>query len=494
MSPSYSPDNRPVIVAAAAVQEKLQDATQCHESPELMAMALQKAATECGAPQLLESIDSIAVPQGYREYSNPAAAIAEAVQAQNAETILVSIGIPQLTLISNACQAILSGEQNIAVACGGEAKYRDVLSKKNQQEIQDKAFPDKAPDTHHVSQDLLWSDEEAAKGLIMPTEFYALIETALRYKEGLSIAEHREKISRIHSNLSKVAEHNPDAWNGQYFSPEELKGGTDNNPMLSFPYSKLHNTQWNVNQASAIVICSVKQARELNISEDQWVYPLALVQSCHTVPVSQRKDISTTVGAIHCSNKIKGFCQQYDLSPQLVELYSCFPSAVQCFANALELDKEKPLTVTGGMPFAGGPLNNFSLQGLVKLVELLREKPDQTGLLTNISGMIGKQAAGLFSATDSMPYTFEDVSEEVAKENIPVEIDTSYKGPATIIAYTVVYHKNQISHGICVCELPDKKRALGKISDVDLLQRITEEEFCGTTVELGEEGAITLRA
>ena len=38
------------------------------------------------------------------------------------------------------------------------------------------------------------------------------------------------------------------------------------------------------------------------------------------------------------------------------DLYSCFPSAVQAFVEALGLDEARALTVTGGMSFAGGPL------------------------------------------------------------------------------------------------------------------------------------------
>ena len=47
------------------------------------------------------------------------------------------------------------------------------------------------------------------------------------------------------------------------------------------------------------------------------------------------------------------------------DLYSCFPSAVQIGRDALGIgrDDRRSLTVTGGLGFAGGPVNNYPTHG-----------------------------------------------------------------------------------------------------------------------------------
>ena len=55
------------------------------------------------------------------------------------------------------------------------------------------------------------------------------------------------------------------------------------------------------------------------------------------------------------------------------DLYSCFPAAVQSFALDLGLEGVCPYTVTGSMAFAGGPYNHGGLDGVARMVEVLRE-------------------------------------------------------------------------------------------------------------------------
>ena len=134
-----------------------------------------------------------------------------------------------------------------------------------------------------VSEDRLWSELEAERGLVMPTEFYAIMESSFRASEGLAIEQHRQKISELYHGFSQIAAKNPHAWYQNVFSVDEIKNAEGKNAMLAFPYTKKHNTQWNVNQASAIIFCSAKKARELGVDQSHWVYPLASTQNCHAI-------------------------------------------------------------------------------------------------------------------------------------------------------------------------------------------------------------------
>ena len=97
-----------------------------------------------------------------------------------------------------------------------------------------------------------------------------------------------------------------------------------------------------------------------------------------------------------------------------VDVYSCFPSAVQIGAREIGLDLNRPLTVTGGLTFAGGPLNNYVMHSIARMAELLRENSNAKGLITANGGYLTKHAFGVYSATPpSTPFQHQDVQAEV---------------------------------------------------------------------------------
>src|SRR5262249_3444961 len=139
------------------------------------------------------------------------------------------------------------------------------------------------------------------------------------------------------------------------------------------------------------------------------------------------------------------------------ELYSCFPAAIRSFARDLKLPETCPWTVTGAMPYAGGPYNSFSLEGVARMVEALPpgEGDDgsvpRIGLVSNLSGIFGKQACALFSNLPSANgYQYEDLTAAVAARDRPVPLDGDYVGPATIVGYTVVFAGGVPSHAIAI--------------------------------------------
>ena len=59
------------------------------------------------------------------------------------------------------------------------------------------------------------------------------------------------------------------------------------------------------------------------------------------------------------------------------DFYSCFPVAVEVACDMLGLDESDPrgFTVTGGLPYAGGPGNAYTIHSLAAMVERLRRGP-----------------------------------------------------------------------------------------------------------------------
>ncbi len=143
--------NTPVIIGVGSFQEKKDDPLDCLEPYELMVQAVRNAAEDAGAAAIVEEIDSISVMHGFWDYPNPGKLIADALGCPSAKSILAELGILQLMLLSDLCQAIIAGEQQIGVLTGGEAKYRELRSRITQQPISNTKQPadTPAPDVHH---------------------------------------------------------------------------------------------------------------------------------------------------------------------------------------------------------------------------------------------------------------------------------------------------------------------------------------------------------
>ena len=69
----------------------------------------------------------------------------------------------------------------------------------------------------------------------------------------------------MYSRLSELAADNPDAWAEDAVSAAHIREHSATNRMLAFPYTKLHNSQWNVDQAAGLILCSAEVAEELGL-------------------------------------------------------------------------------------------------------------------------------------------------------------------------------------------------------------------------------------
>jgi len=161
---------------------------------------------------------------------------------------------------------------------------------------------------------------------------------------------------------------------------------------------------------------------------------------------------------------------------------------VRTQALELGLSQGRPWTVTGGMTFAGGPLNNYVLQSTAKMAGLLREDPGSLGLVTAISGLITKQGASLWSTTPPFGgYRSIDVTGEAAAvQSVPS--DATASGAARIVTYTVLYDKAAPTRSVVVASVASGARTVAASEDADLAAAMTREEWCGRHIHLDGKG------
>ena len=489
--------NTPIIIGVGFDQQKIDDPTECSEPYELMVNALRAAATDAGSDALLAQIESIAVTQGLWKYRNPGKLIADELGCPDAKSIVTDLGVLQLTPISDICQAIAAGEQDLGVVTGGEAKYRELRAKITETPVTETEQGEDTPlpDLRLTSSDPFCSDLETSRGFASATDFFAVIESALRHHQGLGVDEHRDEVARLYSSFSEIAADNPHAWKREPVSAATIRDPAQKNAMQSFPYTKLHCSQWNVNQAVAILVCSAAKAEQLGLSDAGWIYPLATVESKHVVVLAQQRRLHSHPGTVMAGERAVELAGVSHSDIAAAELYSCFPAAVRSFAQDLKLEGQCDFTVTGAMPFAGGPFNHAALEGVARMVEVLRDGEStaaadrRVGLVSNLSGIFGKQGCALFSnLPGEAGYGYEDITDAVAERDLPVPLNAEYAGPATIVGYTVAHYRGEISHGMAICDTADGERTVVMTREKELLESMMREEFCGRTVEVMSDG------
>ena len=374
-------NNRPVVVGLGTIQQK-GNFNQLDEALLLMDKAFKKAIIDCTNSNIKRYIEEVRVPKGFWRYRDPGKWVAENNNIKSVKTTVAKVGILQQNLINTACNKIQNGEIKASLILGGESRFKILRSSIENKEYIETALNTK-PDKYDKSPEKLQLDIEEKELGSMAVGYYAILESAFRSMLQNNHEEHNNYLSEIYSSYSEIAASNEDGWIEKPLDKIDIKTESNKNSRQAFPYKKYHCTSWNVNQACAIIICSEDIADKLNIPFDKRVYPLASSENNHMIPTLQRPNLIEPAGMHLAANFILDVCNKNNLIPNLYDLYSCFPVAVQMFAKSLKLKDIKDKTVTGAMPFAGGPLNSYVLHSTAKLIEKLRENSG-VGIVTGV--------------------------------------------------------------------------------------------------------------
>lgn len=472
----------PVLVGIGIVEQRLDDPALASEPIALMIEAVRRAGADAGITAELPAVERVLVPQGLWSYGDPGRMIADAIGAEAARTVYAKLGVMQQTLIDDACLGISRGEWDLAVVAGGEARYRGLkaeIAGGQASETVNTAIPDvlMEPDAE------LYHDVEIAALGHMPVGYYAIMESAFRAAQGWSVEQHRDRLAALYSRFSEIAAANPHAWKREVLPSEAIRNASDRNKMLAFPYTKYHNTSWNVDQASALLLCSAERASALGIPRSQWVFPLASAESNYMLSLAQKPELHRLPGARIAGERALRLADLTVADIDFVELYSCFPIAVEIYAAELGLPESIDWTVTGGMPFAGGPLNNFVLQSTARMAEVLRQAPGSNALISSVSGLMTKQSYAVWSSADpARGFRVEDVTEAVRAEWAPCEVLENYSGDGRILGYTVLYLGGKPQRAVAVLEVADGVHTVVSSEDAATLEAMQQDEYCGQSI------------
>jgi acetyl-CoA C-acetyltransferase len=290
-----------------------------------------------------------------------------------------------------------------------------------------------------------------------------------------------------------VARDNPNAWIQKPYTAQEIGHASPDNPMISFPYTRLMNANARVDMAAGLVLCSHSSAREAGVPDDRLVYLHAATEANDSNFLSTRADFHLSPAMRVAGARVLELAGKQIDEIDHVDLYSCFPSAVQVAATELGVPEGRPLTVTGGLTFGGGPLNSYTLHAIARMVEVVREDRGATGLVSGNGGWLAKHAFGIYS-TDPPADGFRYENPQQQIDSLPLrEAVIDWEGPVTVEACTVAHRAGSPHVGHFACLTDDGRRTWGKVDDPALLDAMTREEFCGRRGRLDGHGKLSVK-
>lgn len=485
----------PVVVAVGQVEQRTSDLTAALEPTALLAEAARAAQADSGTGRLLAAVDTLAVIHILsHRYLDPGALVAAELGIAPARTIATDDGgnYPQ-ALLNRACAEIQAGSSDTWLI-GGAETWRTRQAARAQGTWLDWTTQEApaAPTESVTNHQPLSHDGEWARGVVLPATIYALFENAYRAEQGWGIDEHRDRLAALYAGFSEVAVANPHAWIREPWSAAEIRDPSPRNRMIGFPYTKVMNANNAVEQAACFVVTSVGTARDLGIAADRWVFPWSGADAHEHWFVSHRASLAgaPAIGiAGRAALDLAGVGVD-DLAH--VDVYSCFPSAVQIAAGEIGLGTDRPLTVTGGLSFGGGPWNNYVSHSIATMVERLRDDAGSLGLVTANGGYLTKHAFGVY-ATTPPPAPWRHARPQAEVDALPRrDLCEVVDGPVAVESAVVMHDRDSAPEAAVVATLlADGRRAWGATSDPAALERMITEETSGAPGHLTEEGTFT---
>jgi acetyl-CoA C-acetyltransferase len=166
---------------------------------------------------------------------------------------------------------------------------------------------------------------------------------------------------------------------------------------------------------------------------------------------------------------------------------------VEIAAAELGIPLERPLTVTGGLSFAGGPWNNYVMHSIATMAARLRDEPGTLGLVSANGGYITKHAFGVYS-TEPPAGGFRHGEPQAEVDALPRRVlDEAPDGEVAVETWTAMHDREgNPETGIVVGLLADGRRALGTVSDTDTLTALVTEDLAGRRARIRPDGATEL--
>ncbi len=472
-----------------------------------MARACEEALSD--VPDLRHRIDRLSVVN-IMTHGGPAPAteLARALGAKPDACEMTTIGgnSPQW-LVNRAAADITAGSLSVTVIAGAEA-IRSSRLRHKRGEPRYNGDTALAPDPA-VGDDLPGvGPAESAIGLMAPVHIYPMFESVVAARAGHTAEQHRQAIGELFAPFSRVASTNPYAWFPVAYTPGEIAIPTPDNRIVCEPYTKRMTAFLGSDQGAALVVCSLAAARRAGVA-DRSVFIWSGSSAVDVRFPASRPDPGSSP-AIAAAGRALFQAANLGAGPndgpggpgrlgiddvEVLDIYSCFPSAVELASDALGLRGDDPrgLTSTGGLPYFGGPGNNYTTHGIAAVTSRLRQAGSgsgsdggrpRMGLATGLGWFITKHALGLYgSSPPPGGFHLGDTSadqQRIDASAAEMALQVADPTAATVVALTVIRDHTGASTGApVIARLPDGRQVAAAPADAEVTLEIGNRDSPG---------------
>ncbi len=516
----HDPERIPVVIASGQSIER----TALTTPLELMELACDAAFAE--VPALRSRVDRLSVVNIMtRSGPRPASDLAARIGTTHAACEVTTIGgnSPQW-LVNRAASAIATGRLAVTVIAGAEAirssRRRRALATTIPHTRNTTPGLAAAPDGPAGLPDPVVGDDqpgvgpaESAIGLLLPVHLYPMFESVVAARLGRDASAHRLAMGELFAPFTEVAATHPYAWFPEVRTATDIATPTPDNRVVSEPYTKRMTAFLGSDQGAALVVCSLAEARRAG-AIDRAVFiwsgsEAADIRSPTARPDPGRSPAIAVAGRalFEAASEAAGGTRTIGIDDiDVLDLYSCFPSAVELAVEALgvEPSDSRGMTVTGGLPYFGGPGNNYTTHSIATLTEMLRgtwdyvRRPDSRphqpalALATGLGWFVTKHALGVYGAKPPPGgFRYGDTSRGqsvIDSDACDVALEVEGSTPATVVAATVIRDPDGTAVGApAIARLPDGRHmAVGPADDETTVEvgRLDVPGLVGTSIHI----------
>jgi acetyl-CoA C-acetyltransferase len=450
----------------------------------------REAAAAAGVSHVLPQIDSLQVVycQSW-PYDDPVGRLAAELGASPRHRVYSGIGgtTPQ-DLVNRTAVAMQRGQMDLALVCSAEALATARVAKKSGERL---------PWSHRKSSPFPWDpphESEISHEVMQAWETFPLWDTARRAKRGATLADDAAEAASMMSTMSVTAATNPHAWRPTALDAHTVGTATADNRYVGWPYTKHEVAVMDVDMSAALLLATAEKADALGVGEDHRLYLNGWAYAEDPASIAARTDMSRSVAmAVVGRHALSSAGVELD-DVTAFDLYSCFPSSVRlaCDAVGLALDDPRGLTVTGGLPYAGGPASGYLTHAIASTFDRLRDQGGH-GLVTGVGMHLAKHVAAVWSSTPAT--SASTLTPDLATLQARVDaaqhrepLLTAWSGTGTVCAYTVAHGRDGApTQGLTVLDTSDG-RALARVYQQDLLLNAESRELVGADVVVTTDG------
>ena len=393
-------------------------------------------------------------------------------------------------MVNSASERMLRGESELALVVGGEAlaTRRQILASGGRPEW---SYPSPTSGAPPIDLDEWILPTEWVHEVTKPTVTFAALDAARRAERGLSPADSLALEGELLSRCSEVAAANPHAWFPIRRSAAEITTADATNRPIASPYTKYMVAIMDVDQAACLVLATTAKADELGVPTDQRIYPRGWSFGRDATHLAQRALLGRSEAmAIASSDALDQAGIGIDEVAHL-DLYSCFASSLLFATDALGLDPLDPrsLTVTGGLPYAGGPSSNYTTHAIATMVGRLREEESSAyGIVSGVGMHMTKHVWGVYGTAPGPlhPPDYAEVQRQIDTQpqaQVLGSLESSCSG--TVGAATVTYDRSGAPESaLVIAEVAPGVRTYGRALDPAVVAELLVGESVGRAVTL----------